>query len=43
MYFHVLLAGTVAGGYVLIDTGGDVYITRGAAADATLNGISFRI
>jgi hypothetical protein len=43
MYFPVLLAGAVAGGYVLIDTGGDVYITRGAAADATLNGISFRI
>ena len=42
MYFPVLLAGAALG-YVLIDTGGDVYITRGAAAHAHLNGISFRI
>ena len=43
MYFPILLTGAATGGYILIDTDGDVYITRGAAATATLNGISFRI
>ena len=43
MYFPILLTSAATGGYILIDTGGDVYITRGAAATATLNGISFRI
>ena len=43
MYFPILLTSAATGGFILIDTGGDVYITRGAAATATLNGISFRI